>query len=173
LSALNGRRFVQLANLALAVTANLDEAPGPLDRLLLRRDFDQREATDDFFDSVKGPSVTAILPLARRTRAPSALGRHPSVESKTPEADISPISLPMSSIVCGLGGPFSSALNTHKNLISFLLVVSVSTYTSNDEALNRQSRRRSFSVSCLTSPADSELGSQSGSGRARLTMELL
>src|SRR5437660_7967393 len=35
--------------------------------------------------SVNGPSVTVILPLDKRTRAPSALGRHPSVDSSHPD----------------------------------------------------------------------------------------
>src|SRR5919198_2206984 len=52
------------------------------------------------FASVKGPSVTVNLPLDRRTRAPTAVGRQPSVASNQPAFIPSSISLPIVAISC-------------------------------------------------------------------------
>jgi hypothetical protein len=62
------------------------------------------------FDSTNGPSVTVIWPAADRTRAPSALGRQPSVATSQPDL------MPSSTRVCilatysGLGGVLVSVL---------------------------------------------------------------
>src|SRR3954471_22967168 len=53
--------------------------------------------------SVNGPSLVDSLPLRRRTRTPSEVGRSPAVLISLPVRVISSISLPMSAISCSLG----------------------------------------------------------------------
>src|SRR5712671_322158 len=60
------------------------------------------------FDSVKGPSVTLNLPLVERTRAPSALGRQPSVAISQPAFMPSSTSLPIFAMASCDGGTFFS-----------------------------------------------------------------
>jgi hypothetical protein len=48
--------------------------------------------------SAKGPSVTEILPLASRTRAPSLLGRRPPVSTSMPSSRDLSTNLPIASI---------------------------------------------------------------------------
>src|SRR5882757_11266571 len=74
--------------------------------------------------SVKGPSVTLKLPLVRRTRAPSALGRQPSVARRMPDLKDSSISLPIWVISPSLGGVPSglSDLKRHRKRMLFLLI---------------------------------------------------
>src|SRR5437879_4584925 len=73
--------------------------------------------------SVKGPSVTLKFPPVRRTRAPSALGRQPSVARRMPDLKDSSISLPIWVISPSLGGVPSglSDLKRHRKRMLFLL----------------------------------------------------
>jgi hypothetical protein len=61
------------------------------------------------FDSVKGPSVVVTSEPDFRTRAPSALGRHPSVAISQPAVMPISISFPIFSISSGVGGVLVSA----------------------------------------------------------------
>src|SRR5262249_15396784 len=61
------------------------------------------------FASVNGPSVTVILPLSNRTRAPSAEGRHPSVARSSPLFIILAMSAFMRSMNSSDGDSFDSA----------------------------------------------------------------
>src|ERR1700730_4171312 len=56
--------------------------------------------------SVKGPSVTVILPLVRRTRTPSLLGSRPPVSTRLPSLRDFSTNLPMASMSAA-GGPDS------------------------------------------------------------------
>src|SRR5205807_6943860 len=68
------------------------------------------------FASVKGPSVTVTFPLELRTRAPSALGRQPSVANSQPALKPSSTSLPILAISsCEGGTPRSADLYILRN----------------------------------------------------------
>src|SRR5215469_18778271 len=54
--------------------------------------------------SVKGPSVTVILPLVSRTRAPSLVGSKPPVSTRVPSCNDFWTNLPIASISAA-GGP--------------------------------------------------------------------
>jgi hypothetical protein len=76
------------------------------------RDFACRSAKPaiNSFDSVNGPSVTTTFSPERRTRAPSALGRHPSVASRTPAFMLSSISFSILAMWSSVGGVFVSTV---------------------------------------------------------------
>src|SRR5580658_6406616 len=54
--------------------------------------------------SENGPSVTVILPSARRTRRPSLLGSKPPVSTRVPSLSDLSMNLPMASMSAGGGG---------------------------------------------------------------------
>src|SRR5215831_16027916 len=58
--------------------------------------------------SVKGPSVTLTLSPERLTRAPSAVGKHPSVASSQPALNPSSTNFPIVAISSGVGGVLRS-----------------------------------------------------------------
>src|ERR1700745_1813394 len=73
--------------------------------------------------SVKGPSVTLIFPSERRTRAPRALGKQPSVATSQPALKPSSMSLPILDISSCEGGVFlSTDLYKLRNFMSFILL---------------------------------------------------
>src|SRR6267154_6576533 len=77
------------------------------------------------FDSVKGPSVTLTLPLVDRTRAPSALGRQPSVVISQPAFIPSSTSLPILAMAyCDGGTFFSTDLYMLRNFMAISLSLS-------------------------------------------------
>src|SRR5215469_14043109 len=74
------------------------------------------------FVSINGPSVTLSLSPERRTRAPSALGRQPSVARSQPAFIPSSTSLPMAAISSWVGGvPRSTDLYILRNRTVSLL----------------------------------------------------
>src|SRR5688572_27094037 len=74
------------------------------------------------FASVNGPSVTVILSPDFRTRAPSALGRHPSVEIRVPSFMLFSISFSIREISSRVGGTLrSTVLKIDRYRMTFLL----------------------------------------------------
>src|SRR5580700_2706866 len=91
------------------------------------------------FVSANGPSVTVNFPSESRTRAPAALGRHPSVAISQPASITSPINFPISAISCWVGGRSGlPGLYKHKNRIVVFLSLKRSTDTSNKGGQDRQ-----------------------------------
>jgi hypothetical protein len=100
-----------LAKLALTATDYLEEILGQFNGFFLGVCLEDGEAADYLLRLGEGPSVTVCWPLEKRTRAPSALGRQPSVPSNHPDFVPSSISFPILAISsCEGGTPRSAAL---------------------------------------------------------------
>src|SRR5207253_3455269 len=90
--------------------------------------------------SENGPSVTVILPLASRTRAPSLLGSRPPVSTRVPFSSDFSTNLPIASIKAGGGGDCRYDSEWRMNVRYFMAPPWGSDHATNEPRLDRQAR---------------------------------
>src|SRR6266404_225363 len=90
--------------------------------------------------SVKGPSVTVILPLASRTRTPSLLGSRPPVSTRIPSLSDFSTNLPIASIKAGGGGDSRYDSEWRMNVRYFMSPPQGSDHATNELGPDRHAR---------------------------------
>src|SRR5919109_2326923 len=87
--------------------------------------------------SLKGPSVTVILPFASRTRTPSLLGRRPPVSTSVPSFSDFSTNLPIASISAAGGGDWRYDSGWRMNVRYFMAPPLGSDHPTNESGPDR------------------------------------